>query len=435
MIMENYMGYNKKTYAYKKNNILKNTQLLDSIIIFLFLFLHPTSFLIEYFIPIFQNNIFYSLFSLAMGLLVVLLFIKNFLFRRIKITNRIIFFICICSLIILLFIITYITSTPNESFTRSLKHMFLTFIPASLSAILLLNENFRKNFCENLLPIASIYFIFFAIFYVTNSNNISSIKDYEFSGLTYQTLSYYFMYLSSIFIMILIKKNSSVKKIVKCLLFIFIFSSIFIGLSIGGRGGFVYLLCFLLYLLILERKYILLLLKKIFTNQFLLFVFIVILIIVIFLSKSDVFKIGIDRIIQIFSNNTDDASMNGRYYLYSLARYFIKERPILGYGIGSVFSTCGIYTHHIFTDLLVETGIVGTSAIILLFIYIFYNYLKCKKKDYTISYIFILFLMGAIMCLFSGYYLNNTLFIFGISFFSLCKPNLKVDLLQNRRIL
>ena len=91
-----------------------------------------------------------------------------------------------------------------------------------------------------------------------------------------------------------------------------------------------------------------------------------------------------------------------------------NEKPILGKGFGSVFFALGFHSHNVFFDVLVEGGIVGFSAIVIILLITIRRGLALFRYDYTEMLWFIIFLNGSIMSFLSGYYLANVPLLFGI---------------------
>lgn len=96
-----------------------------------------------------------------------------------------------------------------------------------------------------------------------------------------------------------------------------------------------------------------------------------------------------------------------RFDLWKGIWAYVEKNNYIGYGLGGDYFTFGFYTHNIFLDFILETGIVGSIFLIS----IFYNVYKTIFKKCTVNNIFILLaiigIYGVVMNLFSGYWITT----------------------------
>lgn len=134
----------------------------------------------------------------------------------------------------------------------------------------------------------------------------------------------------------------------------------------------------------------------------------------------------------------------GRESLMSSAIAMFLEKPVFGYGIGSVFSQIGFYSHNIMTDALLEGGIVGMGLLIGTLIYALHKAIKLIRHDSSNLIWVIIMMDGLVMSMFSGYYLAHIPLYWGVAFllnFNLRKchqrviPDSELRSFKKRRVL
>ena len=120
---------------------------------------------------------------------------------------------------------------------------------------------------------------------------------------------------------------------------------------------------------------------------------------------------GLTRVLSLFSGGASDA---GRISLYGKAMEIFSTNPVFGCGIGSVFFYLNAYSHNLFADVLVETGVVGLLCIILVLIVFLRKLLFVYNIGSLYRFLTILFICGFTNNLFSGYLWVNQLLWFPI---------------------
>lgn len=238
-----------------------------------------------------------------------------------------------------------------------------------------------------------------------NYQNVAYMGAYAFAFLGYYIVCYNKIEWPKIFKFFL----------VRYFLYGLFFAVFVIVILSGGRGGFVVLgFHSLLFIYMYFRK------TTIERKKAKKFFFIILLVILAFVIFSLIQRVSADfaaleRITGMFGGDGD----TGRENLRTMALQSFSESPILGYGFGSVFFAIGDYSHNIFTDIMVETGIVG----LLVFLYILFKAGKSMIKssnETIIDYLWlVIFIDGFGQALFSGYYLANIPLWWSIAF-ALC---------------
>lgn len=224
-------------------------------------------------------------------------------------------------------------------------------------------------------------------------------NDDDTGGLNYQNLSYYMAEYYSYCAYYLFFSSAKGTTLYKYLKWIMLAGLFFFAVNCimgGGRGAMVFLVivtCFFIYMLytyrVVKKLHILFLLIGIS------FIFVVLA------NKLDVFNsVGFQR---VFNNITTD---EGRTDLYQSAIYSFFESPIFGHGIGSVWWEVGFYSHNIFFDILVETGIVGLFILIFVGLKLYKRmFMLCKYNNCYFFFLLIL-IKATLYGMFSGYYLG-----------------------------
>lgn len=148
--------------------------------------------------------------------------------------------------------------------------------------------------------------------------------------------------------------------------------------------------------------------------------------VVLSVENSSLSVSGFERIVDFIKTGND----TGRSTQYILAIQSIKESPIIGHGIGSVYYEVQPYTHNFFLDVLVETGVVGLIYWITCFFILFRKMYILTKINNINNMIVVIFLSGFIMSMFSGYYLSHVSIMWTIGYiFSI---RLDKEIVENR---
>jgi len=225
----------------------------------------------------------------------------------------------------------------------------------------------------------------------------NSMLGKEESGLTYQNISYFFAFLYAYNLYYLFfsnVKNTRLYRIMRLPVLIAIVLC-FVGcLTGGGRGAFAFMICVTAYII-----YDLYNSGKINPDYLSYFIIATIILFIILANFIDITgSAGYSRIThKLFVDEN-------RRELWTKAMNAFSDSPIWGHGLGSIWWTVGYYSHNIFTDLLAETGVIGTliGVCILWKVTSYLYYLIKNEQKYVL--IMIVFLSGMITSLFSGYW-------------------------------
>lgn len=172
----------------------------------------------------------------------------------------------------------------------------------------------------------------------------------------------------------------------------------------GGRGGFVVIVLFTVITAWLAVNHGLMTVQKLVRGLALAIAACVGLAGAFYYAANSSLKTsGFGRIMRMLGGSGD----TGRSSLRERAMNSFQTKPILGHGFGSVFWEVGHYSHNFFTDVLVEIGIIGLIAILVLLVVTFCRELRLIKRDYSDILWMYIFLCGFIMAMFSGYYLTH----------------------------
>lgn len=244
-----------------------------------------------------------------------------------------------------------------------------------------------------------------------NGDSITSggyVKDS--SGLIYQNISYYSAYAMglTVFHALETRRKASLSRIQTIGYIALILLQGFTSFTSGGRGGVVLALILLGYGVVLMFGF-----RKVY--KLLLPIIIVVLSIrYVFPRVINSFEIrvsGLTRVLSLFSGGASDA---GRISLYGKAMEVFSTNPVFGCGIGSVFFYLNAYSHNLFTDVLVETGVVGLLGIILGLIVFLRKLMLVYNTGSLYRFLTIVFICGFSYNLFSGYLWANQLLWFPI---------------------
>ncbi len=226
----------------------------------------------------------------------------------------------------------------------------------------------------------------------------------------YQNSSYYLSFCAvySVFYVFFYKRNSGrlLNTIVKTFIIVLIIICSIGCILGGGRGAFVYLVvisAYMVYRIIGKRN-----------DRRLGFVFLLIGIasaLFYFANHFEFFQsVCASRVAELLI--TDETRMD----LWGRAINSFMDSPVFGHGLGSVWWEVGFYSHNFLSDLLVETGIVGTLVVTLIIIKCVVRLVRLSKIN-TLSFFLLLVFMGSLVKLaFSGYWLSNSNLFLGYGF-------------------
>ena len=312
-------------------------------------------------------------------------------------------------ILMFLYVITGTIYTPaNANYTAYLLTYGAYCIPAAYFGMRLA-RNYDSAYINKTLP----YFII-PLTLIIGSTMSSSVSDKAIlsdgaSGLNYQTVSYFMSYFYAYCVYFCFfsgaSRNGLYGKIVYFTMLLTMFASALFCLFGGGRGAFVHVAFITLFLIwSLYGSY-----KK--HRGRITLILAAIVLVFVFLSE----KYGVwdsAGVLRVMGHLMDDDSRRG---LWKVALNYFSQSPIYGWGVGSIWWTVGFYSHNFVTDLLAETGIIGTIIVVKIICSIFVRLYTLFKIDKSIIFIFLVFLGALVSVTFSGYWIasHNLFFAFG----------------------
>lgn len=343
------------------------------------------------------------------------LFLKRFNITKVFISGL------ICCFIITLYILTTnFYNYQSDKYTSFLLVLGGQVFPIVLCAAVVSQFNTIQHKIKQLAPLISITFTIIAFFasFFPNSATTGGYVSTDY-GLNYQSTSYLAAYAASFSFYYLISYNDITwpslfkRKYIKDAIIFFIIINFLTILVTGGRGGLALFLVQSIFALYVYNKK-----RPTSTNQIFKYLGLALVAIcIIFISLSFIENLplktnGIERIIATI----EEGDQNGRDIFREKALNSFYNSPIIGHGLGSVFYEIGEYSHNCITDALVEVGLIGCIAYVLLLLKTWLKGLKLIKTDMTNSLWIIIFLNGFIMSLFSGYYISQLPMCWSITF-------------------
>ena len=352
---------------------------------YLYKILKKTHLIIVYFIPFFLvSGPFFSDLAVVLSSLFFIFFSfkeKKFYYYNNKFF---IFFIVWCLYIILLSLFSINIILSLES---SLFYFRFGFFALSIWYLLEHNKNFLYNFLK------SFFFIFIILF-------IDSLIQFYFGkniigfGYTGSRLSSFFgeekilgsfiSRLTPLFILFLFVSEKFRNPF---FIFVLFTSIIFLIFLTGERSALLYLLISI-SVIILSLKYSLI-------NKLLFMIMFFILSIIIIFSSNNIYeRVVLDTYKNFYKNNNIYIFSKFHQNCYNISINEFFKKPLIGIGpkisrqiyknkidpfkdiYGNEVPECISHPHNYYIQLLSETGIIGATPIIILFLFLFYNILK-----------------------------------------------------------
>ncbi len=257
---------------------------------------------------------------------------------------------------------------------------------------------------KKLSPFVSVIFSIIAFLCVINpSSKTGGGLAKNDNGLNYQTIAYMAAYASGLAEFGFLLNNYYGKiynKVIGIGLILLNFITVLLS---GGRGGFVAFLVFIILTFISFGKQKSFIHKVIVQSCIAVVILLILFASVKIASGLNISTSGLWRIAKFISSASDSNRLNAFYS--SLNSFY--HSMFIGHGIGSVFYEIGFHAHNIFLDLLVETGLFGTAIILIIIFRTFIRLTILIKQDRTNVFWVYVFLCGATISMFSGYYLTQ----------------------------
>lgn len=261
---------------------------------------------------------------------------------------------------------------------------------------------------------------------------ISGGDDFGVGGATYQTTAYASGFCFGLNLCnILFGPDYEHFKIFKTAVFkylsyILLIFQIVICLMSGGRGGFVLILVNAIILLVIARRFRRILVLSVVLGGLAIIVL------------NGLGKFGLKKVLDvqmertfsyISSNGIDMHETSNRDLVYNYAWGQIKENPIFGSGI---FRNEGFYPHNLILDFLYQGGIVYLMFWIIVLCRMFKRLARIIKTDKEAILLIPLATYPFIMLMFSGSYVDTSLFWFVVVYVFCYKGNLTAGALEQR---
>ena len=305
--------------------------------------------------------------------------------------------------VMLLYYSTQYFYPPGAARSNYMAH-FLSFgslsIPACLIGIRLSSHKYN-NEMMNLLPL----FIVIVTVTVAPLVFLSSVTGNLLNGgdgsvFDYQNASYFlaFCFSYAAFYVLFCKNGhkSIYGKIAYLVMFVVMFVCAIGCLMGGGRGAFVYLVLIGIYLTYRSLKG-----KGHFNVRNIFSLVIITMVLLLLANHYNIFESA--GFVRVSESLTSDDS---RADLWRKSMAAFKESPILGNGLGSVWWTVGFYSHNILSDLLSETGVIGTTIALVVLIKLFRKLTKLSDRSEFDMYMLILYIGCLVYIAFSCYWIS-----------------------------
>ena len=332
--------------------------------------------------------------------------------------------------ILVLYFITgliYPHTDAYDNYKTSLLLYGAICVPACYVGIRLARESYEEEIMR-VLP----YFVFFISFVVARAVFSSSIRmtllgHGEDDVFNYQNSSYFLSFCYSYCFYYIFfwnrngaEKKSFIQKFVRIIMIVLLFVCAISCILGGGRGAFVYLIAISGYLIfrVITRGG-----KK--KKNYITLLILGIGIMAILFSQLNLFEsTGFSRIQERLTSD------DNRSDLWKNAMRVYEDSPLVGHGLGSIWWTVGFYSHNILTDLLAETGLIGATIILLVFVKMLRSLVRYSKINTFDLFMLVIFLGALVHDSFSGYWFSSFKFylIFGYVFtrsYSMLKHNIR----------
>ena len=236
------------------------------------------------------------------------------------------------------------------------------------------------------------------------------------SGMSYQSVAYNLAVLFCLSMYYAFVNKDSITNVVRIIMIVCLpIQSVTCCMS-GGRGGvvllFVYLFIMICMMLMFKRTT-----KKKITIISIVGVF-------LFFYVADSFGLWESAGFQRSSGLMDE---DDRFVFWKQMFVYIEDNNYFGYGLGGDYFTFGFYTHNIFIDFLLETGIIGTIFLLIYFYKIYKNILAHIWSNDIFVLILIICLYGLVMNLFSGYWITTYSHWFALGVSTICNRYYVID--------
>ena len=109
-----------------------------------------------------------------------------------------------------------------------------------------------------------------------------------------------------------------------------------------------------------------------------------------------------------FMRSSNLVNDEDRFELWREYLPYIEKYLLFGWGLGGDYFTWGFYSHNIFIDFLLETGLVGTAILCCTFYLIYKRLFRLTALNEVYIIVIIFFIYGIVMNMFSGYWITTS---------------------------
>ncbi|MGD7053945.1 O-antigen ligase family protein [Sutcliffiella horikoshii] len=362
-----------------------------------------------------------EIFYLIISVLVALFYLKNIYTKKITKYELIVLYLVL--LIICGFLVSHaIYGFHNGAFT-TFKLFLVRSVPAIIVGIILAKD----KAIGHVIAFTDIYILFTTLALLTILLNgllpgVSRTEVFSIFGMSAQSISYMAVYAFGLnSYMILYGKDHIKKSIFNNRIYNYIRISliplqlitVFFG---GGRGAFILLIVFSIYLLFFAIS------SEIKVGKFIKRIFLVsslITVAILFLSNffPNLFNQSFERMTGFISSGTINWDQtSGRDDVYFKIFDLIFSSPIIGYGIAGAMYKENLTAHNFFLEVMVEGGLIYLTLWIIILYKFLTKLLYLIKIDSKYHLVMIMFLSEFINMQFSAVYLRTTIFWFCLVF-------------------
>jgi len=279
------------------------------------------------------------------------------------------------------------TESPLYWKEKLYRIIFLT-LPSFLIPFLFFKIHDIKNFI-----VGSVFVYVVAIsdlFYLLSKYGINAFNIRQETGLpNYLTWGGFISYNSLLFIGLLLgRKRNKVFKLfnVELIILLFALSNLFMVFIAGARGPFIFFLFAFIGMLLINKCW------KIIIPVTLCVLLLIAICTSLDYSSTSLLSIG--RSTRLLNLSITSTSVEKRIEYFKESWVLIKERPVLGYGIGSFsYIVSGDdqrgYPHNIFLEIWLENGIIAMIVFLIFLFSIMYLALKRSKSPFVSSFFWV----------------------------------------------
>lgn len=300
-----------------------------------------------------------------------------------------------------------------------LRIQVMVFVSQTLPAIVIAvitarDKDIQKYIKKFLAMVGAIFTAISCMVTVLSQKNIVDIYNTKY-GFDYNSLSYMTSFASiAILLWWLLRYKDTRKKKHSFFAFVLVGIDAIIIFVSGGKGAFVSFIVVNLYILFSSND------SRILHNRFIKLILVTLvaiggLVLLFPLLQTVLDRMGgYYRILNFIKYGVaGSASAQDRVGLYSEALKSGLSSPIVGHGIGSIYEEMQTYSHNIFLDIFVETGIVGVLLSVIALVWLFKKSKKLVHDDPINTIWVAITLYGFISAMVSGYWFNTAPLLMG----------------------